>query len=66
MSSPASGETRPASSAREAALLLLPLLLFGGSFLLPWWSITASTSSGTASFDYTLTGLCIRPANACE
>ncbi len=33
--------------------------------LMPWWSLAASGSSGTASFEFGLAGLCVRPSSVC-
>lgn len=41
------------------------LLLLGASVLLPWWAMTATASSARVAFEFGLTGLCVRPANAC-
>jgi hypothetical protein len=45
--------------------LLAALLLLGTAVLLPWWAIAATTSSASVTFEFGLTGLCVRPANAC-
>lgn len=33
--------------------------------LMPWWSLAASGSAGTASFEFGLAGLCVRPSSVC-
>lgn len=49
----------------QSALVLVGLALLAGAMVLPWWTLSSSSASGFAAFEFGLTYLCVRPSAVC-
>jgi len=46
-------------------LLLVALALLAGATVFPWWTLTSTSGSGFAAFEFHLGYLCLRPSGLC-